>query len=140
MNHATQPAYTLGSGRIPQVLHAGTAATSAAKLPNSSVTSKTGRGGLGAGIDLSIQWFNWDGLRGGLDFGSRRSVLFGLIYYQGLRRVEISRIVVEDFDSEAKQLLIHGKGRPGTPPALRRQVVPPPPAGHMVSRLGYGSG
>ena len=41
----------------------------------------------------------------------RLKTLFGLMYYQGLRRVEISRLLVEDFDAEEKSILVHGKGR-----------------------------
>ena len=51
----------------------------------------------------------WDFLYSESDL--RLMVIIGLLYYQGLRRVELSRLLVEDFNRESKTLLVHGKGR-----------------------------
>ena len=42
---------------------------------------------------------------------SRTRVIFGLMYFQGLRRIEISRLSVDDFSREDRTLLVWGKGR-----------------------------
>jgi integrase len=41
----------------------------------------------------------------------RARVIIGLMYYQGLRRVEVGRLRIEDFNPGAKTLLVWGKGR-----------------------------
>jgi integrase/recombinase XerD len=41
----------------------------------------------------------------------RTKVIVGLMYYQGLRRVEVSRLQVEDFNTQERTLLVLGKGR-----------------------------
>ena len=41
----------------------------------------------------------------------RTNAIIGLFYYQGLRRVEVSRLTVEDFNTDTRTLLVHGKGR-----------------------------
>jgi integrase len=41
----------------------------------------------------------------------RLRVIIGLMYFQGLRRVEVTRLRVEDFNPDAKTLLVWGKGR-----------------------------
>ncbi len=51
----------------------------------------------------------WDYLASNDD--TRLKVIVGLLYYQGMRRVEVARLSVEDFNRESKTLLVHGKGR-----------------------------
>ena len=51
----------------------------------------------------------WEYLRSKED--CRLTAIFGLLYYQGLRRVEVSRLSVEDFHRDSNTLLVHGKGR-----------------------------
>lgn len=41
----------------------------------------------------------------------RTRVIIGLMYFQGLRRIEISRLSVDDFGVEDQTLLVWGKGR-----------------------------
>jgi integrase len=41
----------------------------------------------------------------------RVRVIIGLMYFQGLRRVEVGRLRIEDFNSGTKTLLVWGKGR-----------------------------
>jgi integrase/recombinase XerC len=42
---------------------------------------------------------------------SRTRVIVGLMYYQGLRRIEVSRLSVDDFNRGDQTLLVWGKGR-----------------------------
>lgn len=41
----------------------------------------------------------------------RAKLIIGLFYFQGLRRVELTRLTVEDFNRDAKTLMVLGKGR-----------------------------
>lgn len=41
----------------------------------------------------------------------RAKVIIGLMFFQGLRRVEVCRLRVEDFDRDAKTLAVRGKGK-----------------------------
>ena len=41
----------------------------------------------------------------------RTRTIIGLLYYQGLRRIEVVRLRVEDFNEESQTLMVHGKGR-----------------------------
>jgi site-specific recombinase XerD len=41
----------------------------------------------------------------------RTKVIIGLMYFQGFRRIEVSRLIVEDFDPSARTLMVWGKGR-----------------------------
>ena len=42
---------------------------------------------------------------------SRTKAIVALFYFQGLRRVEVTRLNVEDFNPDTKTLLVRGKGR-----------------------------
>lgn len=41
----------------------------------------------------------------------RTKAIIGLLYFQGLRRIEVTRLTVEDFDLRGDTLYVHGKGR-----------------------------
>lgn len=50
----------------------------------------------------------WDYLEAEGDL--RTKTIIGLLYYQGLRRIEVTRLKAEDFHAGSKTLFVHGKG------------------------------
>ena len=53
----------------------------------------------------------WDYLNSQGKSQLRTKVIVGLMYYQGLRRVEVSRLQIEDLNAHEKTLEVLGKGR-----------------------------
>ncbi len=64
----------------------------------------------------------WEYLDSAAD--TRTRAIIGLLYYQGLRRIEVTRLRVEDIHRDTKTLLVHGKGRDDKEPCdLHTQMV-----------------